>query len=181
VDPAAQLFNRSLLENALFGNEDVDPLRVGEALRRASLSEVLAKLPHGLQTPLGEGGGLLSGGEGQRVRLARAACREDVRLAILDEPFRGLERERRRELLATARELWRDVTLLCVTHDLEETRDFDRVLVVEGGRVVESGSPAELLADASRYRELIEAERELAREVWGEGWRRVDLVEGTIL
>src|SRR5207244_4301417 len=84
----------------------------------------------------GDGGGLLSGGEGQRVRLGRAMLRPGVRLAILDEPFRGLDRERRRELLARARRAWPGATLLCVTHDVGETRAFGRVLVVDGGRVV---------------------------------------------
>ncbi len=73
------------------------------AIRQADLVALLRKLPQGLQTPLGEGGGLVSGGEGQRVRLARALVRPGVRLALFDEPFRGLDRGQRRELLARAR------------------------------------------------------------------------------
>ena len=114
---------------------------MGEVLRGVGLFDVLRHLPEGLQTPLGEGGGLLSGGEGQLVRLGRAWSRSRPRLVILDEPFRGLDRERRRLLLCRARQHFQGATLLCVTHDVGETVDFDRVLVVEAGRVVEDGSP----------------------------------------
>ncbi len=109
------------------------------ALDQADLLDVLARLPDGLQTSLGDGGGLLSGGEGQRVRFGRALHRGDIRLAILDEPFRGLDREQRQRLLGQAREYWRGATLLCITHDLSETLSFDRVLVIDGGRIVEDG------------------------------------------
>jgi len=68
VDPAVQLWNRSLLDNIRFGSEGEHPA-VGDAVEAAQLDEVLARLPMGLQTPLGAGGALLSGGEGQRVRL----------------------------------------------------------------------------------------------------------------
>ena len=85
------------------------------------LRTVLESLPSGLQTELGENGGLVSGGEGQRVRLGRAFLHRDARLVLLDEPFRGLDRDKRSELLSRARRLWNNSTLLCVTHDLAET------------------------------------------------------------
>ena len=84
---------------------------------------------------------MLSGGEGRRVRLARALLRPEARLVILDEPFRGLDGADRRELLARARVMWRHATLLCITHDIAQTTDFTRVLVLESGRVVEDGQP----------------------------------------
>ena len=74
-----------------------------QVLDAADLRDLLEKLPDGLQTQLGEGGALVSGGEGQRVRLGRGLLRPGARLVILDEPFRGLDRERRRELLARTR------------------------------------------------------------------------------
>ncbi len=82
------------------------------------------------------------------MRLGRALLRPGARLVILDEPFRGLDREQRRELLARARRLWRGATLLCVTHDVGETLGFERVLVVEDGRIVEDGPPERLAARA---------------------------------
>ncbi len=144
--------------------------------------KVLEKLPDGLQSPLGEGGGLLSGGEGQRVRFARGALRPGVRLAILDEPFRGLDRDQRRELLVEARKLWAQVTLLCITHDVGETQAFDRVLVIEGGKVVEEGSPNELALQAgSRYAAMLEAEVAVRKGLWsGQVWRRLRLDNGKL-
>jgi ABC-type bacteriocin/lantibiotic exporter with double-glycine peptidase domain len=183
VDPAVQLWNRSLLDNLLYGTEDSHRPDPGEALVDADLYDVLRRLPGGLQTPLGEGGGLLSGGQGQRVRLGRALLRPDARLVILDEPFRGLDRAKRRELLRRARRRWRGATLLCVTHDVGETRDFGRVLVVEAGRVAEDGPPEALAADReSRYRALLDAEQEVRVGLWSDGlWRRLQLDEGRLI
>ena len=162
VDPAVQLWNRSFLENVCYGVQADLSLPIGWAIEQADLRGVLERLPDGLQTPLGEGGALVSGGEGQRVRLGRAMARPGVRLVILDEPFRGLDRERRRELLARARRMWRGATLLCVTHDVGETRAFDRVVVVEGGQIVEDSAPADLAKrPGSRYRAMLDAEEAL--------------------
>jgi ABC-type multidrug transport system fused ATPase/permease subunit len=142
---------------------------------------VLERLPEGLQTPLGEGGTAVSGGEGQRVRVGRALLRTDARLVVMDEPFRGLDATARRSLLETARRTWRNATLVCVTHDLADTRGFDRVLVMEGGRIVEDGAPFDLARfPGSRYHKLIEQEIELKRDLFGKAnWRRIEMAEGT--
>jgi ATP-binding cassette subfamily B protein len=183
VDPAIQLWNRSLLDNLRYGARDEGSIPIGRAISGADLRELLDKLPDGLQTPLGEGGGLVSGGEGQRVRLGRAMLRSDVRLVILDEPFRGLDRARRRELLARSRGLWRDATFLCVTHDVGETMGFDRVVIMEGGRIVENGAPRELAQrPGSRYRALLAAEDAVRTGLWSNAdWRRLRLDGGRLL
>lgn len=180
VDPAVQIWNRSMLDNLGYGTRALRDL--DRVLEEAELRPILERLPDGLATRLGEGGGLVSGGEGQRVRLGRAWMREGTRLAILDEPFRGLQREQRRELLARARRRWRSATLLCVTHDIAETLTFERVVVVEDGRIAEVGAPRELHARAdSRYRALFEAERTLHDRLFaGEDWRRVHLADGKL-
>jgi len=182
VDPAVQLWNRSLLSNLTYGNQP-DPFAVGKAIDSALLRGVLENLPDGLQTKLGESGALVSGGEGQRVRFGRALLRHDAKLAILDEPFRGLDRERRRELLARAREFWRGATMLCVTHDIAETMAFDRVLVIENGRIIEDGSPEALSSSpASRYAQLLDAEEHTRTGLWsGALWRRVRIQSGRIV
>lgn len=182
VDPAVQLWNRSLIDNLRYGSE-ADIGSAGRAIDAALLRGVLENLPQGMQTKLGEGGALVSGGEGQRVRFARAMLRKNVRLVIFDEPFRGLDREKRRQLLARARELWSDCTLLCITHDIAETLDFDRVLVIEQGRIREQGDPRALSAmPESRYAQLLAAEEETRSGLWADPvWRRVRLHSGRIV
>jgi len=151
-------------------------------IEASALRGVLEKLPDGLQTPLGEGGALVSGGEGQRVRLGRSLLRSGVRLVILDEPFRGLDREQRRELLARARQWWSDATLLCITHDVGEVLAFGRVLVVEEGRIVEDGVSADLAERPdSRYRAMLEAEEAVREGLWSSAaWRRLWLEGGRL-
>jgi ATP-binding cassette subfamily B protein len=181
VDPGVQLWNRSLLDNLCYGNDAAPASAVGASIERSGVASLLDALPDGLQSPLGEGGALVSGGEGQRVRLARATLRRGTRLVVLDEPFRGLAREVRADLLAYARELWRGATLLCVTHDVSETLGFDRVLVVEGGRIVEYGEPQMLAQGDTRYRTLLEAERGVRAAAWSDrGWRRLRLERGRL-
>ena len=177
VDPTVHLWNQTFIENLRYGSGTAGADSINRAVKLADLIDVLEKLPDGLQTPLGEGGALVSGGQGQRVRLGRAMLREDARLVILDEPFRGLERDRRRRLLERARAYWRGATLVCITHDVGETLSFERVVVVEGGRVVEDDHPARLAADAgSRYAALLAAEEEVRTGMWSGGeWRRLRL------
>ena len=114
------------------------PLRGTISIDTAGLLPLIEKLPHGLQSGLGEAGSLVSGGEGQRVRFGRASARPEARLVILDEPFTALDREHRRKILARSRKIWRHATLLCITHDIAASRHFDRVLILEQGRIVET-------------------------------------------
>lgn len=181
VDPAVQIHNHSLLANLRYGGGP-EPASLSDVLALADLEPVIARLPDGLQTPLGEGGSLLSGGEGQRVRLGRALSRARPRLVLLDEPFRGLGRAERHELLRRLRARFAGATLLCITHDLAETLDFPRVLVLDAGRIVEDGAPAELRSrPTGRYRALLTAEAQVAAEVWNRsGWRRLRLANGQL-
>jgi ATP-binding cassette subfamily B protein len=188
VDPGVQLWNASFLDNLGYASGDDGLARVGEVITAARLRGVLAQLPQGLQTPLGEGGARLSGGEGQRVRLGRAMLQTGVRLALLDEPFRGLDRGQRSELLTDARHWWQHSTLLCVTHDVGETLGFDRVLVVDEGRIVEDGAPAALAAGDTAYARLLQAEVQVRSAMWhGDSdtqadaaptWRQVRIEDG---
>jgi ATP-binding cassette subfamily B protein len=181
VDPAVQLWNRSFLDNLCFSANDSGFDHIASAIDAAALRGVLQKLPSGLQTYLGEGGALLSGGEGQRVRLGRALLQTDVRLALLDEPFRGMDRNQRRQLLNEARQWWANATLLCVTHDVEETLSFNRVLVVEDGQIIEDDNPRQLAAHDSRYRDLLNTEKLVRQELWtGKAWRRIHIKNGHV-
>ena len=182
IDPGVQLWNRSLADNLDYGRIGTAGMPVGARVAEADLRSLIAHLPDGLQTPLGEGGALLSGGEGQRVRFGRALGRGAARLAILDEPFRGLERERRATLLRRARERWRNATLICVTHDIGETAGFDRVIVIAGGRIVEDGVPSALAARPdSHYRAMLDSEAGLQQRLWADpAWRTIRLEDGKL-
>ena len=181
VDPQVHLWNRSLIGNLLYGNEgrqeDFEPM-----LDASGLRDVLERLPDGFETVLGEGGGLVSGGQGQRVRVGRAMLRAGIRLAILDEPARGLEASRRHRLMEAVRKRWSHATLLAITHDVAETKAFDRVLVIEGGKILEDGPPGDLYANAaSRYRALCDAELEVREGLWqGARWRRLRMDSGSL-
>jgi len=181
LDPAVQLWNRSLIDNLQYGTPQGSDGRLRNVLEAAELHGLVELLPEGLQTSLGEGGALVSGGEGQRVRLGRALLRSSARLVILDEPFRGLDREKRRLLLGGARQWWPGATLLCITHDISETLQFPRVLILEGGRIVEDGAPAELAERPSKYRAMLEAEESIRTGLWsGQDWRRLRLEGGRL-
>ncbi len=172
VDPAVQIWNRPLADNLRYGSVDTTPLE--DVIDAAELQRVIDRLPSGLDTPLGEGGGLVSGGEGQRVRLARALLRPNVRLAILDEPFRGLDFEQRHALLKRARDVWRDATLIFISHDIREALEFDRVLVMEDGGVIEDGR-------GPRFQAMLQAERTIRDEFWDSAeWRNLRLHDGQL-
>ncbi|EYF04574.1 ATP-binding cassette domain-containing protein [Chondromyces apiculatus] len=176
VDPVTQLWNRPLLDNLAYAAPGSS---VGAAIDAMDLRSVLERLPQGLQTPLGEGGRLLSGGEGQRVRLGRAYLQRDVRLVLLDEAFRGLDATVRQRLLDAARARWRDATLLCITHDIAEALAFDRVLVIEDGRVVEDGAPQVLArTEGSRYHTLLALKETLHDALGSAAWRQVVVTGG---
>lgn len=182
VDPCVQLWNHSLLHNIVYGAEQREQRPLASILARTRLDGVLDRLAEGLQTPLGEEGRRLSGGEGQRARLARAWCREAPGLVLLDEPFRGLERELRDALLAEARRHWSDATMLYVTHDVSQALALDQVLVIDGGQVVERGDPRVLAQrPESAYARLLAAERALHDDAWSPArWRRLDVVGGRV-
>ncbi|TGO03066.1 hypothetical protein PN36_13230 [Candidatus Thiomargarita nelsonii] len=182
VDPSVQLWNRSLRDNLYYGTQGAPAESLETIIEQADLLEVLNKLPDDVKTPLGEGGGLVSGGEGQRVRLGRAMLRPDVRLVILDEPFRGLDREKRRILLERCRRYWQEATLLFISHDVGDTQTFERVLVVEEGRVIEDEAPKTLMQQQdSRYRALLDAEEAVRRGLWESAkWRHLWLEKGRL-
>ena len=181
VDPAVQLWNRPFLDNLRYGLDAGTGLPFGKVIQQADLRGVLESLPDGLQTRLGESGALISGGEGQRVRLARGMIRPDVRLVILDEPFRGVDRGARRQLMKRVRSWWSEATIICITHDVGDTLEFPRVVVVEDGRVVEDGAPRDLAGADTRFASLLQSEDQVREGLWAsDQWRRIRLEDGVV-
>ena len=181
VDPSIELWNSNVRDNLEYAAQGHEKRALLETLESADLLGVINKLESGLDTTVGSSGKLLSGGEGQRIRLGRALRRKRSELVVLDEAFRGLDRAARKRLVETARHTWASATLLFVSHDISHARLFDRVLVVEDGRIVEDGKPEALVQEASRFRELLLAEQVARQTLWGaEAWRRVRVGEGII-
>jgi ATP-binding cassette subfamily C protein len=148
------LFNDTVLANLLWARPDADEAEVWEALRLAAAESFVAALPEGLMTRIGDRGVRLSGGERQRLALARALLRRPA-LLILDEATSALDAENERRIRDAIRGLHGRMTILMITHRLPSVRDADVVHVMEGGRWVESGSWAELMArPAGRFRRL---------------------------
>lgn len=180
IDRDVYLWNRSLLANLRYGIAPGTGTPVGACLDRAELLDVAEQLPEGLATPLGEGGRRLSGGEGDRVRLARALGRPDVGLVLLDEAFGAHDRDARASLLGRTREHFAGATLLCVTHDVSLAASFDRVVVLEDGAVVEQGPPSEMSPDGP-YAELRASEDRVHEQWWQfEGWERWRIDRGEL-
>jgi ABC-type bacteriocin/lantibiotic exporter with double-glycine peptidase domain len=182
VDPAVQLWNRSLADNLCYGALAASAERLGQVVRAVELRELLESLPSGLQTQLGENGALVSGGEGQRVRLGRALMRGDSRLVILDEPFTALDRAHRRHLLLRARKLWQGATLIYITHDISEIFEFERVLVMYSGKIVEDGSPRRLIENPESHLRAMQQDDAVARGHFlsSESWRHLELEAGEL-
>lgn len=183
VDPSVQLWNQTMLQNLVYGSDPESIAELPRVIEDAGLRALLQQLPNGMATVLGEGGALVSGGEGQRVRLARALLRTDAGLVVADEPFRGLEVDARDSMAGQLRERFRQATLLLATHDVAATLGFDRVLVMHDGEIVEDDAPATLAARAgSRYGGFLESDRLVRDRLWRSGaWQRLTLAGGVIM
>ncbi len=148
------LFHRSLAENIAYARPGATMADVREAARRAGAAEFIERLPKGYGTEVGERGVKLSGGERQRVAIARAFL-SDAPLLVMDEATSSLDSEAEARVALAAERLMEGRTTLVIAHRLATVERMDRILVFDRGRIVEDGSPAELLArDGGLYRAL---------------------------
>jgi subfamily B ATP-binding cassette protein MsbA len=146
------LFNDTVAANVALG-DTVDEGRVRHALRAANLQDFVATLPQGVHTTVGHNGGQLSGGQRQRLAIARAVYK-DAPILILDEATSALDAESERAVQDALEKLMKGRTTLVIAHRLATIEHADRVLVLEGGRLVEQGSHAQLLTQGGLYARL---------------------------
>lgn len=157
VPQEAFLFSDTIRENLSMGVEE-DPERALERVRRAAgvaqLDETIQAFPQGYETMLGERGVNLSGGQKQRATLARAIAREP-RLLILDDALSAVDTHTEAEILNGLRDIFRDRTSVVVSHRVSAVMAADQIIVLEDGRLVESGTHAELLQRGGTYATLL--------------------------
>jgi ATP-binding cassette subfamily C protein CydCD len=149
------LFNDTLEANVRLARPDASREAVQQALQRAALEEFVAGLPEGLRTRVGERGVQLSGGQRQRVAIARAFLK-DAPILVLDEATSHLDTISEQLVRAALDALMVERTTIVVAHRLSTIRHADLILVMEGGRVIEAGTHAALLAERGVYARLVE-------------------------
>jgi subfamily B ATP-binding cassette protein MsbA len=153
VSQEVMLVDDTIRNNIAFSAPGADAAAVERAARAAHVLDFADELPDGLDTEIGERGALLSGGQRQRVAIARALLK-NAPVLILDEATSALDSESERAVQAALTELLRDRTTLVIAHRLSTIETADRIIVLDQGRIIESGTHAELLAAGSVYAAL---------------------------
>ena len=149
----SMLFAVSVRDNIAYGRLDADDADVEQAARLANAHEFISRLPEGYATVLGERGATLSGGQLQRIAIARATIRKSP-IMLLDEPTAGLDNVNRCDVEAALEQCTRGRTTVLVSHDLHVMPEMDRIFYIDHGRVLESGSHDELMMRGELYYRL---------------------------
>jgi subfamily B ATP-binding cassette protein MsbA len=148
------LFNDSVARNIAYGAlAGASRAEIEHAANAANAMEFIERLPHGLDSPVGEGGALLSGGQRQRIAIARALLK-NAPILILDEATSALDSESERLIQNALGRLMRDRTVVVIAHRLSTIEHADQIVVLDDGRVIEQGTHAALLARSGKYSAL---------------------------
>jgi ATP-binding cassette subfamily B protein len=161
------LFNMSIRENIRLGKEGATDKEVEEAARRAEIHRYIVSLPQKYDTPVGERGDTLSGGQRQRIAIARAIVRNPS-ILLLDEATSALDQTTEAAINKTLLKLAKGRTMIFSTHRLTSVVDMDEIIVVSGGKAIERGSHAELLASNGMYRQLWDDQSHIPHETAGQ-------------
>ncbi|MBC8544733.1 ABC transporter ATP-binding protein [Bianquea renquensis] len=156
------LFDDTVMENIRLGKHGAADEEVLAAAKAANCDEFVRKLPQGYDTPIGENGAKLSGGERQRISIARALLK-DAPIVLLDEATASLDVENETKVQGALSRLLAGKTVLVIAHRMRTVEAADKIVVLDGGRVVEEGSPAELMARSGLYCRMVELQRQSAQ------------------
>ena len=148
------LFQDTVYNNIAIGRPDATREEVEEAAKKARCYDFIMQLPDGFNTVIGEGGASLSGGEKQRISIARCILK-DAPIVILDEATASVDADNERAIQEAISELCKDKTLLVIAHRLKTIKDADRILVVNGGKIVESGNHTKLMELNGMYAHMV--------------------------
>ena len=151
----SRLIKKSILENVRMGKPDASDEEVMEALKKAQCMDIIEKLPNGIHTVIGEKGTYLSGGEQQRITIARAVLK-DAPILILDEATAFADPDNETKVQAAFDEMSKDKTLIMIAHRLSTVMNADRIFVMDDGRCVESGRHEELMMSGGLYRRMFD-------------------------
>lgn len=158
------LFEDTVMNNIRFGKPDASNEEVYAAAKAARCDDFIRKLPNGYDTVLSEGGSSLSGGEKQRISIARAILK-DSPIIILDEATSALDAENEQEILAALGELTRGKTVIMIAHRLNTIKNSDHIIAIENGHIVQEGTHSELISQKGLYADFIAAREKAA------GWK----------
>ena len=155
------LFADTIENNIKFGRPDATHDQVVEAAKKACCHEFIESLPDGYDTVIGEGGATLSGGEKQRISIARAMLK-DAPIIIFDEATANVDPENEDKLQKAMEALMKDKTILMIAHRLKTVQKADQILVLDGGHIVQKGTHDELAGQDGLYRDFLDARKEAA-------------------
>ena len=158
------LFNDTVENNIRFGKPDATHEEVVDAARRARCHEFIEQLPQGYETVLGEGGATVSGGEKQRISIARALLK-NAPVILLDEATASVDPENEQELQAAIEELTAEKTVVMIAHRLTTVRNADQIVVMDEGRIAQRGTHEALMREGGLYRRFVEGKAQAI------GWR----------
>lgn len=155
------LFEDTISNNIRFGEPDAPMEKVIEAAKKARCHDFIMQLPDKYDTVIGEGGVSLSGGEKQRISIARAILK-DSPVIILDEATANVDPENEAELTEAINALTREKTIIMIAHRLKTVRKADNIFVIDGGRIAQQGTHDELMQQDGIYKTFIEGRKEAA-------------------
>lgn len=156
VFQSVYLFADTIENNIKFGRQDASHEEVVEAAKKACCHEFISKLPNGYNTVIGEGGATLSGGEKQRISIARAIMK-DAPIIILDEATANVDPENEKELVEAVDALTKEKTIIMIAHRLKTVRHADQIVVVEKGQIVQKGTHEQLMKQEGIYKRFVDA------------------------